>query len=94
GGAAGLLAGLGALAIPGIGPIVAAGPLAATLSGAVTGGLVGGLVDLGIPDERGRYYEERVKQGGVLTAVKTDARKADEAARILRESGATDVEMH
>ena len=94
GGGAGLLAGLGALAIPGIGPIVAAGPLAAALSGAVTGGLVGGLVDLGIPDDRGGYYEERVKQGGILGVVKTDDAKANDAANIFRSEGASDVEVH
>lgn len=94
GGVAGLMAGVGALAIPGIGPIVAAGPIAATLTGAVTGGLVGGLVDLGIPEERGRYYEGKVREGKILAAVKADSSKIDEAARIMRDNGATDVESH
>ncbi|MGE5577693.1 MAG: hypothetical protein ACM3TT_10940 [Syntrophothermus sp.] len=94
GGVAGLLAGAGALAIPGIGPIVAAGPIAAGLSGAVAGGLAGGLVDYGIPEERGRYYEQRVKEGKILTVVKADRKKVDEAAKLLRDNGASDVEVH
>ncbi|HHV62315.1 MAG TPA: hypothetical protein GXX51_06725 [Firmicutes bacterium] len=94
GGAAGLLAGIGALAIPGIGPIVAAGPIAAALTGAVTGGLVGGLVDMGIPEQRSEFYENQVKQGRILTVIKADQKKVDDAARILRQNGATDVEVH
>ncbi len=94
GGAAGLLASAGALAIPGIGPILAIGPLAATLTGAVGGGIAGGLVDFGIPEERGRHYEEQVKQGRILAAIKTSDNKVEEAARILRQNGAQDVETH
>lgn len=94
GGAAGLLAGVGALAIPGLGPIVAAGPLAAALTGAVTGGVAGGLVDWGIPEETGRKYEERVKEGRVVAAVRTDDHKVQDAADILRRNGATEVETH
>jgi len=94
GGLAGLLAGVGALAIPGIGPIVAAGPIAAGITGAVTGGVAGGLIDLGIPAERGRHYEEQVKQGGIVVVVKADENKVEEAAQIMRENGASDVETH
>ncbi|NMB45901.1 MAG: hypothetical protein GX998_05750 [Firmicutes bacterium] len=94
GGVAGLLAGVGALAIPGIGPIVAAGPLAATLSGAVTGGVAGGLLDLGIPEERGRYFEEEVKKGRFLTVIDTDSGMVEDAAKIMRDNGAADVESH
>ncbi len=94
GGAAGLLAGIGALAIPGIGPIVAAGPLAATLTGAASGGLAGGLLDMGVPDDRGRYYEDEVKRGRVLAAVDTESQMAEDAAQIFRENGASDVEVH
>jgi len=94
GGVAGLLAGMGALAIPGIGPIVAAGPLAGVLSGAVTGGVAGGLIDLGIPEERGRQYEEDIKQGGVLAVVETSEDKVNDASSILRENGAKSVETH
>ena len=94
GGAAGLLAGVGALAIPGIGPIVAAGPIAAALSGVVTGGIAGGLVDWGIPEESGRKYEEHVRSGKIVALVKADDDKADEASDIFRRNGAKDVESH
>lgn len=94
GGAAGLLAGVGALAIPGIGPLVAAGPIAAALSGAVTGGIAGGLIDWGIPEESGRRYEQRIKEGKIVTAVKSDDDKVEDAADILRQNGAYDVETH
>jgi hypothetical protein len=73
GGATGLLAGLGALAIPGIGPIVAAGPIAASIMGALTGaslgGLTGALIGLGIPDDDAKYYEESVEEGKILVLV-------------------------
>lgn len=94
GGIGGVLAGVGALAIPGIGPIIAAGPIAAGLSGAVAGGLAGSLIDLGIPQDRGEYYEEQVKRGKVLAAVKTDDDKARKAAKILEANDAYDVETH
>ncbi len=94
GGLAGLLAGVGALAVPGIGPIVAAGPIAAGLTGALTGGIAGGLLDLGIPQERGRFYEGRVKEGDIVVAVRSEEKKVDEAAQILRRNGASDVETH
>lgn len=94
GGAAGLLAGVGALAIPGIGPLVAAGPIAAALSGAVTGGIAGGLIDWGIPEESGRRYEQHVKEGKTVAAVKSDDEKVEDAADILRSNGAYDVETH
>lgn len=94
GGVAGLLMGAGALLIPGVGPIIAAGPLAGALTGVVTGGIAGGLIDFGIPEERGKHYEERVKQGDILVAIKTNENKVDTAASILREFGAKDVESH
>ena len=95
GGLTGLLAGAGALAIPGIGPIIAAGPLAATLSGAVAGGVAGGLIDLGIPEDRGRYYEEEVKRGKILAVIESDDdNKLEDAVDVLREYGANDVETH
>src|SRR5437899_19167 len=76
GGAIGLLAGIGALAIPGLGPFIAAGPIMAALSGAavggVTGGVVGGLIGLGIPEIEAKRYEGRVKNGGVLLSVHCD----------------------
>lgn len=94
GGLAGLLVGAGALAIPGLGPIIAAGPIAGALSGAVTGGIAGGLVDFGIPEERGREYEEEVRRGNILAVAKVSRDKADRAAQILRENGAESVEVH
>lgn len=94
GGIAGLLAGTGALLIPGVGPIIAAGPIAAALTGVVGGGIAGGLIDYGIPEERGEYYEEQVRQGGILVSMKASDDKVDEAASILREHGAEDVETH
>lgn len=94
GGLAGLAAGAGALVIPGIGPLVAAGPLAGLLSGAAAGGIAGGLIDWGIPAERGRYYEEQVRQGQILAAIRTGDDKVEQAAQILREAGAQDVETY
>src|SRR6266704_7005546 len=76
GGVIGLLAGIGALAIPGVGPFIAAGPIMAALSGAAvgaaTGGLVGALVGMGIPEYEAKRYEGRVREGVVLTSVQCD----------------------
>lgn len=94
GGLAGLALGAGALAVPGIGPLLAAGPLAAALTGAATGGLAGGLIDWGVPESVGREYETHVRQGGVLAVIRVSEKKADDAANILRENGARDVGMH
>lgn len=94
GGIGGLLLGAGALAIPGVGPILAAGPIAAALSGAVAGGIAGGLIDWGIPAEAGKRYERQVAEGGILAVIRSDAAKANQAAQILRQSGAKDVETH
>lgn len=74
GGTAGLLAGLGMIAIPGLGPVVAAGALAATAAGAaagaVTGGVVGALVTSGVPEEEAHVYCEAVRRGGTLVSVR------------------------
>lgn len=94
GGLAGLAMGAGALVIPGIGPMIAAGPIAGLLSGAATGGITGGLIDWGIPSDRGQYYEGKVKEGKILASVRTDEMKISDAARIMRENGARDVETH
>lgn len=81
GGLTGLLAGVGALAIPGIGPIVAAGPIAATLTGAAVGagagGIAGALIGMGIPEEEAHRYEADVKSGKILVLVDPDAKSAD-----------------
>ena len=97
GGVAGLALALAPLAIPGIGPIVAAGPIAAALTGAgigaVAGGLIGGLTRLGVPEEDAHYYAEGVRRGGILVTVAADdEREADAAAEILRRHGAADIE--
>src|SRR5207342_3455272 len=76
GGTLGLLAGIGALAIPGVGPFIAAGPIMAALAGVgvggAVGGLIGALVGMGIPEYEAKRYEGRVKDGGVLLSVHCD----------------------
>jgi uncharacterized membrane protein len=95
GGAAGLAASLMGLAIPGIGPILAAGPIVAALAGAgagaVAGGLIGSLTDLGVEKDEAELYAESVRRGGSLVTVRADESRADEATAILRESGAIDI---
>jgi uncharacterized protein (TIGR02271 family) len=97
GGIAGLVVGLTGLAIPGVGPIIAAGPLAAALAGAgigaVAGGIVGALTDIGVPEEDAHYYAEGVRRGGVLVTVATDDATADRAAEIMRSHGAVDIDQ-
>lgn len=96
GGGAGLAAGLMGLAIPGIGPIIAAGPIAAALAGAgvgaVAGGLVGALTHIGVPEEHAPYYAEAVRRGGALVTVASDDARAEDAARIMRDHGAIDID--
>jgi uncharacterized protein (TIGR02271 family) len=91
GGAIGLLGGLGALAIPGLGPIFAAGWLGSTLAGAgigaAAGGIIGGLVGLGVPENEARHFEEGIKTGGILVTVRAEGR-FQEAADLLRRHGA------
>jgi len=94
GGLAGLAAGAGALAIPGIGPLVAMGPIAGLLSGAVTGGLAGGLIDWGVPEEEGKQIEEDIKQGKTLLTVQGSEPRLNEASEILRRYGAHDVNIY
>ena len=94
GGIGGLILGAGALAIPGVGPIIAAGPIAAALGGAVAGGVAGGLIDWGIPAEVSERYEQEVAQGGVLAVISTTGQKVDQAAQVLRQNGAKNVESH
>jgi len=96
GGALGWLAGIGALAIPGVGPFIAAGPIVAMLSGIGVGGAVGGftgaLVGLGIPEYEAKRYEGRIREGGVLLSVHADnsdwVRRAKE---VLEHTGAHDI---
>ncbi len=96
GGAVGLLAGLGALAIPGVGPLIAAGPIMGALAGlgvgGALGGLVGGLVGMGIPEYEAKRYEGRVKDGGVLLSVHCDSSDEVSAAKdVLKAAGADDI---
>jgi hypothetical protein len=96
GGVLGWLAGIGALAIPGVGPFIAAGPIMAALAGASVGGAVGGiagaLVGMGIPEYEAKRYEGRVKDGGILLSVHTDNSDwADRAKKLLEQTGATDI---
>lgn len=91
GGVGGLLAGLGALAIPGIGPIIAAGPLAAALTGVLAGGAVGGtigtiggaLIDAGVPEEDARFVDERFDAGDIIVYVEADESRFDDVAKTL-----------
>jgi len=99
-----LLVGVGALAIPGIGPVLAAGPLAAALGtagastlvgagvGAATGGLIGGLIGLGIPEEDANMYAEGVRRGGTLVTAQVADNLADRAAAIMQREGIVDLD--
>src|ERR1041384_7975982 len=96
GGALGWLAGIGALAIPGLGPFIAAGPIMAALAGAGVGGTVGGivgaLVGMGIPEYEAKRYEGRIKSGGILLSVHCDNSEWTKKAKdILIQTGAEDV---
>jgi hypothetical protein len=96
GGVLGLLAGIGALAIPGVGPFIAAGPIMAALSGAAigatTGGVVGGLIGLGIPEIEAKRYEDKLKSGNYLIAVHAgDGDAEDRAKEIFENAGAEDI---
>jgi hypothetical protein len=96
GGTLGLLAGIGALAIPGLGPFIAAGPIMGALAGvgagAAAGGLIGALVGMGIPEFEAKRYEGRVKNGGVLVSVHCDDGDwVGRAKDVLKQSGAEDV---
>lgn len=98
GGAGGLLAGLGLVAIPGVGPVVAAGWLAATLTGAaagavaggVAGGLIGALTDSGVPADEAEFYAEGIRRGSTIVVARVNEAQADVATAILRQSNAVD----
>jgi uncharacterized membrane protein len=96
GGTLGLLAGIGALAIPGVGPFIAAGPIMGALAGlgvgGAVGGLIGALVGMGIPEYEAKRYEGHIKEGGVLLSVHCDT--SDQITRakdLLKHTGAQDI---
>ncbi len=96
GGTLGLLAGIGTLAIPGVGPFIAAGPIMAALAGmgvgGAVGGLIGALVGMGIPEYEAKRYEGRVKDGGVLLSVHCDTSDSISRAKdLLKQTGAEDI---
>lgn len=96
GGTIGLLAGVGALAIPGLGPFIAAGPIMAALAGvgagATVGGVIGALVGMGIPEYEAKRYEGRIKSGGVLLSVHCESSEEISAAKdLLKATGAQDI---
>ncbi|HZT38690.1 MAG TPA: quinol:electron acceptor oxidoreductase subunit ActD [Bryobacteraceae bacterium] len=96
GGALGWLAGIGALAIPGLGPVIAAGPIVALLTGIGAGGVVGGvagaLVGMGIPEYEAKRYEGRVREGGILISVHCDSSEwVKKAKELLEHTGAQDI---
>jgi hypothetical protein len=96
GGTLGLLAGIGALAIPGVGPLIAAGPLMATLSGAAAGaavgGIAGGLIGMGVPEYEAKSYEGKIRSGNILIAVHTEDGDTEKRTKQIFESnGAHDI---
>src|SRR6202522_2394847 len=96
GGALGLLAGIGALAIPGVGPLIAAGPIMAALAGIGVGGAVGGftgaLIGAGIPEYEAKRYEGRLQKGGILLSVHCDTSdQIKRAKEILKNANAEDI---
>ena len=96
GGALGWLVGIGALAIPGLGPFIAAGPIMAALAGVGVGGAVGGftgaLIGLGVPEYEAKRYEGRLQKGGILMSVHCDtSEEIDRAKDVLKLTGAEDI---
>lgn len=96
GGALGWIVGIGALAIPGVGPFIAAGPIMAALGGAAigatAGGITGGLIGLGIPELEAKQYEGKVKAGNILLSVHAeDSDEIDRAKEIFKSAGAEDI---
>jgi hypothetical protein len=96
GGTLGVLAGIGALAIPGVGPLIAAGPIMAGLAGlgvgGALGGIVGALVGMGIPEYEAKRYEGQVKGGGTLLSVHCNSSEdVSRAKDLLKSTGATDI---
>jgi hypothetical protein len=98
GGTFGLLAGIGAIAIPGVGPLIAAGPLLAALSGAAAGAAIGGvtgaLVGMGMPEIEAKTYDGKIRGGNILVAAHTaDGEMEKRAKQVLEQSGAHDISV-
>lgn len=98
GGTLGLLAGIGALAIPGVGPLIAAGPLLAAFSGAAAGatvgGITGGLIGLGIPEIEAKRYENRIAEGNMLISVLAETGDdVNRAKDVMEIAGAEDISV-
>ncbi len=96
GAALGWLAGIGAIAIPGVGPLIAAGPIMAALAGGAvggaTGGVIGALVGMGIPEFEAKRYESKIKEGNILISVHTeDSKQRDAAKEIFKRLNAEDI---
>jgi hypothetical protein len=96
GGTLGWLAGIGALAIPGVGPLIAAGPIIGALTGVgvggTVGGIAGGLIGIGIPEYEAKRYEGRIKSGNILLSVHADDSSwVNKAERILKDTGADNI---
>ena len=96
GGALGWLVGIGALAIPGVGPFIAAGPIMAALSGAAigaaAGGIAGGLIGMGIPELEAKRYEGKIKEGNILISVHAEtSEEISRAKEIFKNAGAEDI---
>lgn len=100
GGVVGWLVGIGSLAIPGVGPFIAAGPIMAALSGsaigAAVGGISGSLIGLGIPEYEAKILEKKLKEGSILISAQTEDYEKDkraEAKKIFKEAGASDISV-
>lgn len=98
GGVLGLLAGIGALAIPGVGPFIAAGPIMAALSGAAVGATIGGiagaLIGMGIPEFEAKQYEAKIKEGNILISVHShDGDDTDRIKDIMKDAQAEDISV-
>jgi hypothetical protein len=96
GGVLGWLAGIGTLAIPGLGPLIAAGPIMAALSGVAVGGVVGGLtgalIGMGLPEFEAKRYESKLQSGNILVSVHSENSEETELAKnIFEEAGAEDI---